>query len=155
MLAVALVPTACVLQEQANAVDDQVERYLAARRERLVAARADFAKRRPLPHVVRGADGTIVIERAELVGAIDQEFLRLRVCYVNETDRTFDRVRASFVVKDGFGRVRGQHDVDFVMPLAYRFTPNSSYTDEVHVPTGGAHEVPGFDLFVETKAETW
>lgn len=38
------------------------------------------------------------------------------------------------------------------MPLDYRSTPGNSYTDTVHVPTGGAHEVLGFDVKVEMTA---
>jgi hypothetical protein len=138
-----------------NDVHREVDAHLAAHRERVVAARTDFARRRPFPRVERSAEGTVILERAELIGRLDEEYLRLRVTYVNETERIFDRVQLSFSVTDGLGRVRSQRYVDFVMPLAYRFTPGSSYTDEVHVPTGGAHEVPGWDLAVEVATETW
>ncbi|MEZ5963656.1 MAG: hypothetical protein R3F56_07400 [Planctomycetota bacterium] len=137
------------------AVDEQVDVFLAARQQRLAAARADFARRAPFPRVERFPQGTVIVARAELMGGIDREFLRLRVTYVNESTQTYDRIRLHFVVRDGLGRIHGRQDVDFVMPLDYRFTPGNSYTDEVHVPTGGAHEHPGWDLGVEMQAEAW
>ena len=106
------------------------------------------------PRVERTPQGTLILERAELIAPIDHEFLRVRVTYINESKVTYDRIRLRFAVVDGLGRPCGRESVDFVMPLAYRFTPGNSYTDEVCVPTGGAHQQPGFDVRVEMTAET-
>lgn len=154
---VLLVPlgSACVAARPSPGLDAQVDRILADRHERLAAARADFARRTPLPRIDRFPGGTIVLERVELVGAMGMDYVRLRISYVNETEQTFDRVHLHFQAKDGFGRVRARNDVAFVMPLDYRFTPGTSYSDEVHLPTGGAHETPGWDVVVGLDAEVW
>lgn len=136
-------------------LDERVERYLEARRQRLAAARADFAQREPFPRRVANEYGTVILERAELVGPMDEEFLRVRVCYVNTSAMTYDRVFLTFSIVDGFGRVQARRQVEFVMPLDYRFNPGSSYSDEVHVPTDGGHAATGWDVTVEMHAETW
>lgn len=146
---------ACVAGPDLADVDARVDRLVAARHQRLAAARADFAGRRPFPRTERSAVGTVVLERAELVGGMDREFLRLRVTYVNDTLETFDRVRLAFTVQDVLGRVLSRHDVDFVMPLDYRFVPRTTYTSEVQVPAGDAFEARGWDLSVAVTAETW
>lgn len=144
----------CV-SEPTLGVAEQADRLVAARRQALAAARLEFARRVSFPRVERFAQGTVIVAHAELVGAMDREFVRLRVTYVNESQQTYDRIRLHFSVRDGMGRVQGRQDVDFVMPLDYRFTPGNSYTDEVDVPTGGAERSPGWDLGVELEAEAW
>ena len=146
---------ACATRAPTTLTQDQVDRFLFQRRERLAAASADFHRRVQFPRVERHSDGTLILERGELLGWLDQEFIRLRVTYVNESASTFDRIRLHFAVVDSLGREHGREDVAFVMPGAYRFTPGNSYTDEVQVPTGGAHETPGFDVRVEMTTETW
>ena len=58
---------------------------------------------------------------------------------------------APFKVTDGFARQRNQETFELVMPIHYRFTPGSSYTDERLVPTLGAHEVPGWDFSMDAR----
>ena len=146
---------ACAATPEINSIDDQVDRYLAARRSKMAAAAADFRQRASFPRVERHPTGTLILQHGDLLGFTDQEFVRLRVTYLNESTATYDRISLRFTVVDGSGRARCRKTVDFVMPLDYRFVPGNSYTDEVHVPTGGAHESPGFDVRVEMSAETW
>lgn len=135
------------------ALDAAVDRHLAARRVRLRAAQADFEQRVHLPRMHETDTGTLIVTRAELVGPMGGEFLRLRFTYVNGTTATFDRIRIHVTVRDGFGKDRGDDTLAIVMPLDYRFAPRTSFTDVMEVPTGGAHDTVGWDYRVELRGE--
>ena len=135
------------------ALDAAVDRHHAARRVRLRAAQTDFEQRVRLPRMHKTDAGTLIVTRAELVGPMGGEFLRLRFTYVNETDATFDRIRIHVTVRDGFGKDRGEDSLAIVMPLDYRFAPRTSFTDEMEVPTGGAHDTVGWDYRVALRGE--
>ncbi len=135
-----------------SATPDQIaDRLWHAHRARLDAARAEFAARVAFPRIMRGPDGTLVVTRGAVEGLPGEEYLRVRFTYVNETDHTFDYVHVGFRVTDGFARQRNQETFELVMPIHYRFTPGSSYTDERLVPTLGAHEVPGWDFSMDAR----
>jgi hypothetical protein len=136
-------------------LDQQADRFLHERRERMAVAAAAFAARADFPRVQHSGAGTLTLQRGELMGPIGHEFVRVRFVYRNDTETTYDRIRLRFAVVDAQGRVRGRENLDLLMPLDYRFTPGNTYTDEVDVPTGGAHATPGFDLAVEIAGETW
>ncbi len=139
--------------EDQVALDAAVDRHLAARRVRLRAAQADLEQRVHLPRMHKTDAGTLIVTRAELVGPMGGEFLRLRFTYVNETAETFDRMRIHVTVRDGFGKDRGDETLAIVMPLDYRFAPRTSFTDEINVPTGGAHDTVGWDYRVAVRGE--
>lgn len=127
------------------------DRLWKAHRDRLDTARAEFAARVAFPRILRGPDGTLVVTRGAVEGLPGEEYLRVRFTYVNETNRTFDYIYVGFKVTDGFARQRNQETFELVMPIHYRFTPGSSYTDERLVPTLGAHEVPGWDFSMDAR----
>lgn len=131
--------------------DQIADRLWQAHRDRLNLARTEYAARVAFPRVLRGPDGTLVVTRAVLEGLPGEEYVRVRFTYVNETNRTFDYVYVGFHVNDGYARQRNQETFELVMPMQYRFTPGSSYTDERIVPTMGAHDVPGWDFVMDAR----
>jgi len=155
VFAAATLLAACASPPSELTIDEQVDLYLTARRQRIRAAADDFRERVKFPRVEKFEQGTVILTRGELFGPLDHESLSLQVTYLNESDQTYDRIRLHFSVVDPAGRTYGRKDIDFVMPADYRFSPGNSYMDTVHVPTGGAHDVPGFDVRVELSAETW
>lgn len=153
--AVFLLLAACATRADPVDLQDDIDRMLQQQRQHRAAAAADFRGRARFPRVHQTNEGTLTIERGELLGPYAHEFVELHVVYRNDSAATFDRIRLHFAVVDSLGRPFGRQDVALVMPMAYRFTPGNSYTDVVRVPTGGAHELPGFDVQVALAAETW
>ena len=96
-----------------------------------------------------------IVERALFNYRLVVVVLCLLVTSRNNPVTTFDRINLRFVVVDGDGHPHGNRAVAFVMPGPLRFLPGDSYCDEVHVPTGGGHERPGFDVRVEVAGEVW
>jgi hypothetical protein len=123
---------------------------------RLEAARADLARRVELPlRIAHPTEGTLLVTRARLDGPLGDEALRLRFTYLNSTAETFDEVDLTVTVRDAFGRERSRATYPCIAPAFYSFTPGSTYTDELSVPTRGAHLDGGFTFDVEMARFEW
>jgi hypothetical protein len=116
-------------------------------------AQAAFTRANPTPRRIDfPGQGTILIHENALDGPPARAEVWLRYTWVNTTDHPIDEVVVTIMVHDPTtdGLDHGQ-DMHLRLPLMFRFTPDSSYTTSIGVPTEGLHLHPGWSWDVVPK----
>ena len=108
-------------------------------------AQAAFARTHPMPRRLDfpGA-GTILLHECALQGRPARAELWLRYTYVNTTNRPIDAVLVTITIDDPAGEDGTGVEMPLELPLGFRFSPDSSYTTSIAVPTEGLHLDPGW-----------
>jgi hypothetical protein len=117
-------------------------------------AQAAFASDNPMPRQLDfGSQGTILLHEAALDGPPARAELWLRYTWVNTTDHLINEVLVTITIHDptAGGEDHGM-DMPLRLPLKFRFSPDSSYTTSIQVPTEGLHLHPGWSWDIRPKA---
>jgi hypothetical protein len=103
-------------------------------------AQAEFTRANPVPRQIDfGQDGTILIHACALDAPPEHAQLWLRYTYVNTTDHPIDEVMVTIRLNDPAGAAVKSVDMPLSLPLKFRFSPDSSYTTSIGIPTDGLH----------------
>jgi hypothetical protein len=124
---------------------------------RLEREQAEFAMRNPMPHQLDlGEDGTILIHDCELQGTPGRESLLVRYTWVNTTGHAVDEARVTLTLRGPSGADERSSAAKLNLPLRFRFSPDSSYTAFLEVPTDGLHLQPGWqwEMTADTSLRT-
>ena len=119
----------------------------------LQTAQASFERANPAPRQLGfGQDGTILIHEDALDGPLEHEQLWLRYTWVNTTAHTIDKVMITIRLLDPSGAEVEHVEMPLELPLKFRFSPDSSYTTSIGLPTGGLHLQPGWSWDIRPRA---
>lgn len=134
---------------------DEVSRIAEAHARLMEAnrlAEEDFARRNPVPERRDfGPEGTLILHELELGGAPGREGLHVRYTWMNTTGRTVEAALLRLTLRDPATGVEWSEDRVLRLPLALTFSPDSSYTDELRVLTGGMHRHAGWEWDVSVS----
>lgn len=113
----------------------------------------EFARRNPVPQQLDfPSDGTILIHECALAGYPGRAELRLQYTYVNTTGRTIDGAHVTIALRDPTRDVEWSQAMDLELPLSFRFSPGSSYTTHVELPTHDVQLQPGWTWRIRPEA---
>jgi hypothetical protein len=123
---------------------------------RFQEAQAAFARANPMPaQRDYPGHGTILLHEASLGGRPDRAELWLRYTYVNTTDHPIDEVLVAIAIHDPSDPARDHaEEMRLQLPLKFRFSPDSSYTTSLGIPTHGAHASKGWSWDIRPTAAT-
>lgn len=148
-----LLPTACSTDGARHAELQETAARHASDLERFEREQAEFQMRNPMPRQLDlGEDGTILIHDCELQGTPGRESLLVRYTWVNTTGHAVDEARIALTLRDPKGGSERSSTANLNLPLRFRFSPDSSYTAFLEVPTDGLHLQPGWQW--EMTADT-
>lgn len=145
--------TACAANRDQERMEvAEVGRIHDRQQAEFVAGQDQFRDRYPMPvrREVAGV-GTLVVHEAALGGRLGQETLHLLFTWVNSTGRTTNGALVRVVIRDGQGRVEREQRVELRSLLGVGFTPDSTYTSFVDMPTEGVHLQRGWDWRIEIE----
>jgi hypothetical protein len=119
-------------------------------------AQAAFARRNPTPSQRDfPGEGTILLHEVSLGGRPDRAELWLRYTYVNTTDHPIDEAVVTIAIHDPTDSARDHaEEMRLRLPLQFRFSPDSSYTTYIAIPTQGAHLSPSWSWDIRPKASS-
>jgi hypothetical protein len=119
----------------------------------LQAAQSAFLRANPAPRQLEfGQDGTLLIHEDALDGPLEHEQLWTRYTWVNTTDHAIDKVWITIRLLDPAGAEVEHVEMPLELPLKFRFSPDSSYTTSIGIPTGGLHLRPGWSWDIRPRA---
>lgn len=119
----------------------------------LQAAQSEFMRANPAPRQLGfGQDGTILIHEDALDGPLEHEQLWLRYTWVNTTQHSIDKVWITIRLLGPGGEEVEHVEMPLELPLKFRFSPDSSYTTSIGIPTGGLHLRPGWSWDIRPRA---
>lgn len=141
---------AAIRRRELNEISTHHARELAAFQD----AQAVFARDNPAPRRLDFADdGTILIHENALDGPPARAEVWLRYTWVNTTDHPIDEARVAITLHDPSGVVADRGvEMPLKLPLMFRFTPDSSYTTSIGIPTEGLHLQPGWSWDIRPRA---
>jgi hypothetical protein len=119
----------------------------------LQQAQSAFTQSNPVPRQLDfGKDGTILLHECALDGPLEREQLWMRYTWVNTTSHDIDKAVVTIRVLDPDGAEVEHVDMPLSLPLKFRFSPDSSYTTSVGVPTDGVHLRAGWSWDIRPHA---
>ncbi len=137
--------------QERREIQELGERHDRAQSE-FLASQAEFLARNPMP-VKRDYPGigTLVVHEAELRGRLGAEHFHTLFTWVNTTSGTTNGARVRVTIRNARGDVERAQRLDLRSLLGAGFSPDSSYTSFVDLPTGEIHLQPGWDWRVEVE----
>jgi hypothetical protein len=119
----------------------------------LQQAQSEFARANPVPRQIDfKRDGTILLHACALDGPLDHEQLWMRYTWVNTTSHDIEQVMVTIRLLDPDGAVVEHVEMPLSLPLKFRFSPDSSYTTSVGLPTDGVHLRAGWSWDIRPQA---
>ena len=120
---------------------EQHERYAQELRD----IQAELALETPTPDERDfGEDGTILLWECFLGGRPGREYLRIHYTFLNTTEHTFEAANVTLTLYHAESGAEWSEVQRLTIPYKYAFTPNSSYTTSLEIPTRGIHRRPGW-----------
>ena len=128
---------------------EQHDRYVLELRQ----IQAELARESPMPDERDfGEDGTILLWECTLGGRPGREYLRIHYTFLNTTDHTFEAALVTLTLRHAESGAEWSEVQKLSIPFVYAFTPNSSYTTSLEIPTQGIHRRPGWQWELELDA---
>ena len=116
-------------------------------------AQAEFARQNPMPRRIDfQGQGTVLVHECSLEGYPGREELWLRYTYVNTLDHTIDAARITITLIDPETHAEWSETTHLALPISFRLTPGSSYTNYAHLPTHGIHLKPKWQWKIQAEA---
>jgi hypothetical protein len=150
-----LLSTACSADKAQRAELDATAARHASDLARLEREQAEFRMRNPMPRQMDlGPNGTILIHDCELQGSPGRESLLVRYTWVNTTGHAVDEARVELTLRDPSGGNERSSAANLNLPLGFRFSPDSSYTAFLEIPTGDIYLQPGWQWELTASTTT-
>ncbi|MCP3918133.1 MAG: hypothetical protein GY711_21500 [bacterium] len=103
-------------------------------------ARGEFEGKYPMPQALDfGNEGTVILNRCELVGRLGKEMLKVRYTFVNTSGLPMREAIVSLTARDPATGAEQAEEMTLRFPHALKLTPNSTYSTWFELPTHGIH----------------